>query len=77
MNPDKYIQAKDAIVLLGVSKQWFYRLKKRYNYRTAVLFGKTVYLRRDIEKTPSSSLRRSEAQKERWKKRKEKDSTTS
>jgi hypothetical protein len=76
MNPESYIQAKDAIEFLGVSKQWFYKLKKKYGYRTRVLFGKTVYFKRDIEKTPSSALRRSIAQRERWKKLKQKEASS-
>ena len=70
MNPDNYVQASEAVKILGVTRQWFYTLKRKYNYRTQVLFGKTVYLRRDIERTPSSATRRSEAQRERWKKQK-------
>lgn len=73
MTQDKYIQAKEAIELLGVTRTWFYELKRRYGYRTNVVYGKTVYLRKDIERTPCSAQRRSAAQKERWKRQKEKE----
>lgn len=70
MKPENYVSINDAAEMLGVTRQWVYKLALKYGYRTQVLFGKTVYLRRDIERTPCSVQRRSAAQMERWKKQK-------
>lgn len=70
MRPENYVSITEAAEILGVTRQWAYKLARKYGYRTKVLFGKTVYLRRDVEKTPSRLQRYSAAQRARWRKQK-------